>query len=426
MSGMAVSRWGKSVVILFLCALLCAQAAYARSGGGENADAADAGLLSPGCLRYLGAFRLPEDGADEAHSFSYSGEAMAYSPTGAGGAGSLFVTGHNWHTHVAEISVPPPLRSSDAGSLPASEVIQPLTDIRGRLYERWTLEIPRVGLETIGDRLCFCWGEHMQFETGWGTHGSRSLDLSLPAEGAACLVGGEEYNYATNDYLFAIPPDWAQRNAPGFDLATGRFRDGGWGGMGPSLFAISSAGLRAAAMDERVHALPLILYDSSYGGDAVAKLYGYSHADSWTGGAWITSPAGSAVVFAGTHGFGKTWYGFANGVEFPTDGDANEAYPDVPEAPYDQRGWWNDDFRACLLLYDPGLLALSAQGALEASAAQPYAMVDLSGYMIGAHGQTCMQHLGAVACDCAGGRLFIQELFADGDKPVVHVFQASP
>ncbi len=383
----------------------------------EALPASTVDALDPSSIVYLGAFRLPEDWKTEREMFSYGGEAMAYCEEHS----SLYVTGHNWYTYVAEISIPEPVISGSIEELNRAELHQPLTDIRNSLFDRWVLEIPRVGLEVVDEELFFCWGAHYQEDQQFGTHGVTGLDLANPTADTVCLIG-DNNNYATNDYMFRIPSEWADEYAKGCDLATGRFRDGGWSGMGPSLFAVCSEDIRSADMDAAVDALALIRYDDSYNGDEGAKLSGYSHADSWTGGAWIVSDSGTAVVFAGTHGYGETWYGFANGVVYPTEGAENEVYPDVPNWPYDQRGWWNDDFRACLLFYDPAHLAQVASGDIPANEIQPYACIDISNYLLRAHEETEMQHIGGIAYDPTGNRLFIQELFADQDMPIVHVF----
>ncbi len=381
----------------------------------------EAGALAPASLRYLGAFRLPPDGAGEENAFSWGGEALAFNPGGDGGKRSLFVTGHNWHTRVAEVSLAAPSLARATGELNESRLLQGFADIRGTLFDRWNLEIPRVGLEVLDGTLFFCWGAHFEEPVPWGTHGARSTDLTLPAPGAVCRIGGESLVYAANDYLFAIPAAWRDRFG-GRDLATGRFRDGGWGGMGPSLFALRSADILSAAPDGAIPAAALLRYDDSYGGDEGDRLSVYSHADSWSGGAWADTPAGSAVLFAGTHGFGKTWYGFANGVEYPLGGNEDEVYPEVPEWPYDQRGWWNGDFRPVLLFYDPARLAAAAAGDITAGAVQPYAMLDLSALMLRSKSPLDMQLLGDMALDAASNVLYLLELFADGDRPVVHAF----
>ena len=77
-----------------------------------------------------------------------------------------------------------------------------------------------------------------------------------------------------------------------------------------------------------------------------------------TGAVWLTSDNRSAVVFVGTKGQGKCWYGFANGVVWPEGGP----YPPVPPYPNDQRGWWSTSFAAQILSYDPADLAAVAKG----------------------------------------------------------------
>lgn len=420
-------------LLIFLCAFLSScradkqqpQPTPQASPTLENKAASKPGktsnmpVLRANSLVYLGAFRMPPDGEDECSMFGYSGEAMAFCASGNGGFGSLYVTGHNWYTYIAEITIPEPAVSKNVGDLPMADILQQFGDIRSGLFRRWTLEIPRVGLEISSDRLFFCWGEHMEETNVLGTHGVTGLNLSAPSAASVCRVDGNAY--ATNDYLFCIPPNWTSEYLQGFNMATGRFRDGGWSGMGPSLYAISTQAIQKSSMDEVIKAVPLIQYDDSYQGDTGAKMDSYSHADSWTGGAWITSEGGSAIVFAGTHGFGDTWYGFSNGVVWPTDGDENAAYPDVPDWPYDERGWWNSDFRACLVFYDPNDLTEVVSGSLSPNAVQPYAFCDLTEYMLKERDETDMRYIGGVAYDQTN-RLFIQELFADGDRPVIHVF----
>lgn len=62
-------------------------------------------LLQAGHLRYLGAFRLPgPTGSGEQNTFGYGGEAMAYDPYRE----SLWITGHDWHDRLAEVTIPTP------------------------------------------------------------------------------------------------------------------------------------------------------------------------------------------------------------------------------------------------------------------------------------------------------------------------------
>ena len=75
-----------------------------------------------------------------------------------------------------------------------------------------------------------------------------------------------------------------------------------------------------------------------------------------------------------------------------------------------------------MMLYDPPDLARAAQGTLPSSQVQPYALLDLSAYMLRGQLDTDMQLLGDAAYDCARALLYVQELLADSDRPVIHVF----
>jgi hypothetical protein len=52
------------------------------------------------------------------------------------------------------------------------------------------------------------------------------------------------------------------------------------------------------------------------------------------------------VILVGTKAVGESWYGFSNGVVHPISGDPDETYPEVPDWPHDDRGWWSEDISA--------------------------------------------------------------------------------
>ena len=379
----------------------------------ENDAAYTGNPLNPQSIKYLGAFLLPDDGETEREMFSYGGEALCYNKKN----GSLYITGHNWYADVAEITIPEPEASKDLSKLNKAQVIQGLTDIKGALFDGWSMEIPRAGLEVIEDNLFFCYGQHFEEDNSLGTHGYTYSCLS--GSNKVCTVGDKRYT--SNDYMFSVPEKYISLFG-GADLLTGRFRDGGWGGMGPSLYSVKSQDIINSQNNEKIEASLLIGYDDTYNGEDGAKVDGYSNADWWSGGAFISCSAGDAAIFEGTHGLGDTWYGFSNGVVYPTSGDEDEAVPEVPEYPHDERGWWNDDYRAYMMFYDASDILGVLYGELEPYEIQPYAFCDLSEYMIAERDETVMQYLGACAYDLEGNRLFILELMADEARPVVHVF----
>lgn len=94
---------------------------------------------------------LPDDKNAEKEMFSYSGEALCYNPEN----NSLFITGHNWYTYIAEITIPQVDLSRDLSKLNKAQIIKDFTDIKGKIFNKWTMEIPRVGLEVANGKLFF-------------------------------------------------------------------------------------------------------------------------------------------------------------------------------------------------------------------------------------------------------------------------------
>jgi hypothetical protein len=401
-------------------------------------------LISPDELVYLGAFRLPETPDED--GWGYSGYAMTYYPLGDpqgqedGFPGSLFVLGHDHTQYIGEIDIPAPVISEvkDPSELPTASILQPLNDITAGMFEE--LEIPRAGLaylppqgSQMSGKLYFCWGQHFQFEQE-PSHGWSELDLSEPNPAGPWYVG-QFTNYVTNDYLFEIPQAWAGVYTPGLRLATGRFRDGSWGGLGPALLAIGpwNEGNPPTPNSTLQQVTTLLLYGEPIPGSPEIdvssgyQMTNYSEPDEWSGGAWLTVGDKSALIFVGTKAVGRSWYGFSNGVEYPISGDADEEYPEVPPWPHDDRGWWSEEISAQMLFYDPSELAMVAQGEMETWEPQPYATLTLDDYLFdpGFDYERGKRYLlGAATFDRIDGLIYIIERLADeGDRSLVHIFK---
>jgi hypothetical protein len=403
------------------------------------------GALSPEALTYLGAFRLPDE--PDNLNWLYSGQGLTYYPEGDpqgeddGFPGSLFFIGHDQELLVAEISIPVPMQAGNFDDLNIAQVIQPFADITNG-YVTDDREIPVMDIAYLpappgqaDDKLHFTVGHHFQdFEP---SHGWVSLDLSEPDTAGLWLLDGYT-NYVTNDYLFDIPHDWALAYVNGYLLATGRFREGVWGGFGPALFAYAPwreddqprPGQTLTAIQ------PLLLYGIQIEGspdiqtDDAMRMEGYGEADHWWGGAWLTSSEGDAVIFTGTKALGENWYGFANGVVWDYDcaEDPDNPCPEVPDFPYDNRGYWAEDFLPAVLFFNPADLAKVAQGEMEPYEPQPYALLNLSEYWLDPETnlETYKRDLvGAAAFDRENGLLYIVERLAYDSQSVIHVFQIS-
>jgi hypothetical protein len=431
--------------------------------------------IQPADFEYLGAFRLPGDD-DRPKTFAYGGNAMTFNPDGDpsgpndGFPGSLFITGHDRMAYgdlpdgnqVAEVAIPVPVRSKDLDQLDTATFLQDFRNVFQGMFT--TLEeIPRVGMLYLrrtetGSKLHVCFGQHFQesIETQVASHAWVEPTLSSPNSKGTWYIGNQSF-YSVNGYMFEVPASWADTHAGGRYIATGRYRDGGWSGQGPALFAykpwIDASGTPAPGgtrLDETV----ILLYENSQNTTNVVdhSLAGYQHADEWEGGTWITTSAGgAAVLFAGTKGTGaQYWYGWVNPAgpglpcvetgligQFPLCRNANGTQcPEVGCAGHnDYRGWWSSSFEAQFILYDPADLARVASNEFQPWEPQPYAIVGIDDSlllnpmhveedMLGTGVQRKMR-IGDVAYDRGNNLLYVLELFADGAKPVVHVWKIS-
>jgi len=400
--------------------------------------------IQPSDLVYQGAFRLPD--ASGGSDWDYSGHALTQYPAGDPGGsedsypGSLFGAGHDQQLFISEISIPIPVNSRNLGDLNTATTIQPFADVSNNFFMVEEMAIPRIGLEYLppqGDqttaKLHYVWGQHIQdFEH---SHGWAELDLANPQPVGPWFFDGYT-NYVTTDYLFEIPKEWSDAYAPGMVLATGRAREGLWSGRGPGLFAYApwADGNPPEPNVTLTTLKPLLLYGVQEPGlpdivsDEAMAMQGYLDADHWMGGAWLTAGQKGSVIFVGTKALGNEWYGFANGVPWDYDCVDTNSCPEVPEWPYDDRGFWADDYEAQIIFFDPAELAAVATGQWETWDPQPYATLSLQDVLYDPElnfAEYRRDLVGAAAFDRENGLLYVIERLADEYKSVVHVWLVS-
>ena len=403
----------------------------------EAAPRPEADLVQPEDLVYVGAFRLPAPSGDS--NWDYSGTALTWYPDGDpqgaadGFPGSLYGAGHDQQLSVSEISIPLPVISDNLEDLNTAETLQPFADITGGLFNLSSLEIPNLGLAYLpgetGGQIHFTAGQHFQgFDPSQGVSG---LDLSHPQAQGPWTFDGIT-NYASNDYLLAVPQEWTAAYAPGKRLSSGRFREGVWGGLGPALFLYDPA--EGERNGEIKDVIPLLLYGTQEPNlpdivsDPSQAMLNYQEADHWLGAAWLVKDGRSALVFTGTKALGRSWYGFANGIEWAYDcaEQTPPTCPDVPEWPYDNRGYWAEDYQGQILFFDPAELGQVTLGEMETWEPQPYAALDLTPYLYQPelnHAEYKRDLIGAAAFDEQNGFLYVFERLADEYQSIIHVWQ---
>lgn len=392
-----------------------------------------ANRIQPADLLYLGAFRLPDSPAGPENTnwewSNWAGAATSYpggDPAGPndGFPGSLFGVGHDQTQYVSEISIPVPRKSAskNVNELNTAGVLQDFRDIRGGLFGY--IELPRVGLEYLspqGDqttgKLYFSWAQHLDEGNTGPTHGWCELNLANPQTKGIWRIGGRT-NYVTADYMFEIPAAWASANTPGYRLATGRYRDGGQDAQGPSLFTFGPWNQgNPPAGGTTLATKPLLLYDDILDPAPQYIQNGYTHADEWNGGAWLTAGSKSAVIFVGNKGLGYYWYGGSDG---------SECVDNIgPGCTVEDRGWWANTIQAQIVFYDSDDLAQVAQGTMPPNRPQPYAVMNIDPYLYHITSTRQKHHISAVAYDRPHELLYIFEPFGDGDKTIVHVWSVS-
>jgi len=400
--------------------------------------------IQPGDLHYLGAFRLP--GESGGSNWEYSGHGLTYFPDGDkdgsddGFPGSLFGAGHDHQLFISEISIPSPVKSSNLDVLNTAVTLQEFSDISDGMFIPEEMAIPRIGIEFLPQqgqqttpKIHFVWGQHIQdFEL---THGWAEITLSNPAPAGPWAFDGYT-NYVTADYIFEIPKEWADTYAQGMRLATGRAREGLWSGRGPGLFAYApwESGNPPPAGETltSINLFLLLLIQESGIPDIVSDesmaVNDYLDSDHWLGGAWLTAGDSSAVIFVGTKAVGNAWYGFANGVVWPMDCSESNSCPDVPEWPYEDRGFWAEDYEAQIIFYDTSDLAAVAIGQMETWEPQPYAVLSIQGILFDPElnpGDYKRDFISSAAFDRENGYLYIIERLGDEYKSVVHVWQVT-
>jgi hypothetical protein len=368
-------------------------------------------LVRASNLVELGSFTTPSDvtgiwQGQTLYEFSYANGSIAFNPANQ----SLFVVGHDWGQHVAEISIP-----ADGGT---ARVIQRFVDaLSGKLAlidpDRETKKIG--GLYVTGSTLLV---SGYTYYDGAGnataSHFSRSTDLSNTGVVGPLRVGTLNPGFY-GGYFAAIPAEW--QASLGGDLIVGLtgIPIVSRTSYGPAAFAVKSADLVAGV--NPTAAQPLVYYPQR---NQTLGLYGQArtinpvyNATSQSRG--VVIPLGtSTLLFFGSTGLGPYCYG--QGTE-----DQNLGFQPIPNERgvvycYDRsnsaKGEHAFPYSSYVWAYNLNDLAAVKAGKKRPWTVTPYATWELSGIgtVVGA------------AYDAATGRLFLS---TPGPTLVVHVFKVT-
>ncbi len=209
-------------------------------------------------------------------------------------------------------------------------------------------------------------------------------DLSVSGvHGAWYLGSGDEppTDAGAGDWLFSLPADWASVNVSGRFLVSGRSRDGGLSGLGPTLYAFAGVGNAPPGPGSVLQATTLLQYGPVEASDNVHfpnSIDGYNHADEWRAAMWVSAGGSGAVALMGNKALGTNWYGYA-GERMRHDWViADVPYPDFWETDPDGKGWRSHNRKPMIVFYNPDDLAAVAAGTLQPWEPQPYAALRLA------------------------------------------------
>lgn len=399
----------------------------------------DSYIILPSQFEYAGAFRLPED-------YSYGGEAIAYNPNGDGGqtgtgsadgfAGSLFVTDLNQveRGFVGEVSIPEPVISPSKNLDDLNEIttLQNPGNIRPANVQSWDfVDIWRTGLEYIPDenRLYSSWSIH--YTVTGDKHASISAcdasSLSGSEKLGAWYVGNsaEAPNDAmANDFLFDLPHEWASEHAYNRELVTGRCRDGGLSGLGPTLYAMPLLdNITPPAANSPLEITTLLQYGPVEGTDNYNypnSLNNYNHADAWRDADFISTKEGrGCVIFAGNKARGNNWYGY-QGENMRHDWViADLPYPDFWETDPDGKGWRANSYEPMFMLYGIQSFEFVTNGIINPYDPQPYCGISIDKNIFWGS----RHEISSASYDPINQRLYVTEYNAPADgRLLIHVW----
>lgn len=181
---------------------------------------------------------------------------------------------------------------------------------------------------------------------------------------------------------------------------------------GPGVFAFDPANMNASG------AKPLVYYPSDHPTlgpwDGANSLY--SGADSVKG---VVMPTGSSsVLFVGRHGSTFCYGPGTSDASLAGKPSGNGVDPWCYDPESTVKGTHGYPYAPQVWAYDANQLASVRAGQLQPWEVKPYAvwkLPGLSGYEIG-----------GAAYDPATQRVYVSELFADGDQLLIHVFTVNP
>ncbi len=377
-------------------------------------------LLYQSNLQYVGAFRVPYAGTDDANSFAWNGNGVAYNPAN----NSLFLSGFQWDNTIGEIAIPSSIvNSTNISNLATATVLQAPFSV---WPQGGTSLIPNVSNLIPGDSSGVCIGG-LQVVNGqligtlydyYDTTGATvdttfrfdSLNLSTATIEGMFQVGTQGLNAGFYDgYMCAIPAAW--QSALGAPYLTGQ--------TDLSILSRTSSGPAAFGFDPTTLStstpsttIPYVYYPIANplgGGGYACTSPLYNGNDSIQGVCF--APGSRSVLFFGSVGTNTYTYGTGSAANDTTIRGGGKGPHSV-----------NGDYAYQVWAYNADDFLAVEDGQMQPWQLQPYATWNLDFPQ-----SNPADELGGVTFDPSTNRLYVVEDGADPASghyvPVIQVYQ---
>jgi hypothetical protein len=348
---------------------------------------------------YIGAFKTPSATSApwDANSVEYSEARLAFNPA----KNSLFISGHDWHQRIAEISIPTP-KTGALGGLPTATWIQQPANVTWRVPQYTLEDTVKIGGMIVDDQGRLIVGLYEYYDGDADAVRSHYVvespaNLTTSKIVGLCQVGTLGGGYV-GGYMCRVPDELRAQIGKPFLTGMAGIAVTGRASNGPAAFGFDPAALSQQATAD---ATPLVYYPLSNPLRKEDTQNDYFNTSTQIRGVTIH---GDEVCFWGTHGTGPWSY---------TQGGSTDPYrpgDNVHAPPYRYQRW---------------VYKLADLLAVKAGTKKPWEIQPrVEAYTMPSYGDSS-KYAGGVAFDPATNRVFVGQRYGDGAKPVIHVFQVS-